>query len=272
MTITHHPDVEQRSDEWHELRRGIVTASTIKHLVTQRKLSAIDYACPSCGAAPNDPCCGKRQPFAPIKTLHPERAAHAKSQASVTILETASNDGSRALTATLTAERITGWIEEYPISADMWRGVTEEPHAREAYAKHYAPVQECGFITRDDWGFRIGYSPDGLVGDDGLIEIKSRRPKVHLETVLADAVPPDVVPQLQCGLLVSGRKWIDYVSFSGGMPLWTKRVMPDRNWFDAIITATRQFEANAAEMMRLFDEATVGLPPTERVLEQEIMI
>jgi hypothetical protein len=43
--------------------------------------------------------------------------------------------------------------------------------------------------------------------------------------------------QLQCGLLVSGRKWIDYVSYCGGMPLYVKRVEPDERWFDAIVEA-----------------------------------
>ncbi len=271
MTVIVHPSVEQRSDEWYELRRGIVTASAVRQLVTARKLSAIDYQCPDCGAAANDPCTGKRKPFAPIKTLHPERAKYAKAQPNSSVVEAASNDDSRDLTALLAAERITGWVEETPISDAMWRGIEDEPRAREAYALNYAPVTEVGFITNDTWGPRIGYSPDGLVGDDGLIEIKSRTPKRHVQTVLSGAVPPEVMPQLQCGLLVSGRSWIDYISFCGGMPLWPKRVWPDRRWFDAIITATRQFEANATEMIRLYHEETAGLPMTERA-PQEIVI
>jgi hypothetical protein len=82
-------------------------------------------------------------------------------------------------------------------------------------------------MVRDDWGFSLGYSPDGLVGDDGLIEVKCRRQKKHLQTILADEVPPENMAQLQCGLLVSGREWIDYVSYCGGMPMYVKRVYPD---------------------------------------------
>ena len=52
-------------------------------------------------------------------------------------------------------------------------------------------MTEAGFIIRSDWGFSIGYSPDGLVGDDGLIEVKSRRAKRHLTTILDDEIPAE---------------------------------------------------------------------------------
>lgn len=262
MTLHTLDKIEQRSDAWYEQRRGIVTASTIGNLIATRKLSAIDYTCPECGARPNDPCLGKRTPT-PIKTLHPERAAVARSHASVTVIEPASNDKSRWLTELLVAERITGRVEPTPISDAMWRGIEGEPFARDAYAKHYAPVYEVGFLVRDDWRFRIGCSPDGLVGSDGAIEIKTRSPKVQVRTVLADTVPAEVMPQLQCALLVSGRKWIDYVSFSPGMALWVKRVTPDPVWQTALVDAVRAFERNAAEMQRLYAESVAGLPMTE---------
>jgi hypothetical protein len=73
--------------------------------------------------------------------------------------------------------------------------------------------------------------------------------------------------QLQCALLVSGRDWIDYVSYCGGMALWVKRVFPQQKWFDAIVGAVRAMEENAAEMMRLYGEAVEGLPLTERERE-----
>jgi hypothetical protein len=179
-------------------------------------------------------------------------------------IKPAANADSRALTAQLVAERITGWSEQPYVSHDMLRGSRDEPVARGVYAEHYAPVAEVGFMVRDDWGFRIGYSPDGLVGDDGLIEIKSRRPKEHLATILADAVPPENMAQIQCGLLVSGRLWCDYVSYCGGMPMWTKRIEPDPRWSDAILAAVEAFEAAAAEMVAIYSERTTGLPATER--------
>lgn len=179
-------------------------------------------------------------------------------------LKVAANDTSRALALLLVAERITGWVDPVYVGGDMIRGTLDEPVARDWYSEHYAPVSEVGFIVRDDWGFSIGYSPDGLVGDDGLIEVKSRRAKKHLATILADEVPAENVAQIQCGLLVSGRSWCDYVSWCGGMPMWTKRVFPDPAWQDAIVEAVRAFEATAAEMVATYTERTAGLPVTER--------
>jgi predicted phage-related endonuclease len=120
-------------------------------------------------------------------------------------------------------------------------------------------------MVRSDWGFPIGYSPDGLVGDDGLIEIKSRKQKIQLATILADEVPLENLAQIQCGLLVSGRKWLDYVSYCGGMPLYTKRVHPDARWREAIIEAVAAAEDEAATQIGAYLHAAVGLPPTERI-------
>lgn len=267
--LTVYPDLLQGSDEWHDQRRGIVTASTVGDLITTRKLSAIDYTCPACGAGVNESCRSKVKAGAAIKTLHTERADVARrSSNSNIVFETAHNDTSRSLTALLVAERITGWTDPTFMSDDMFRGIDDEPRARDKYSEHYAPVHEAGFMVREQDGVRIGYSPDGLVDGDGLIEIKSRRPKIHVAHVLSGQPPAEVMPQLQCGLLVSGRKWIDYISYAGGMHLWVKRIYPDRRWFDAILTAVHAFEANAAEMIRLYNEATHGLPTTERVLTE----
>lgn len=180
-------------------------------------------------------------------------------------LKTASNDESRGLTALLVAERITGHTESTYTSDDMWRGILCEPIARAAYSKHHAPATELGFMrrTEDDWA--LGFSPDGLVGDDGLIEIKAPRAKAHIRTILADEVPAMYIPQCQAGLLVSGRQWLDYVSFHGGLPLFTKRVYPDPRWFDAIEAACRQFEETAAQMVTDYETRVAGLPSTERV-------
>lgn len=175
------------------------------------------------------------------------------------------NDYSRALAVTLTAERITGHVEPIHENSDMLRGTLDEPFARDAYAEHFAPVDEVGFMVRDDWGFRIGYSPDGLVGDNGLIEIKSRRQKKHLATILADEVPLENMAQCQAGLLVSGREWLDYVSFCSGMPLYVKRVEPDPKWFAAILDAVAAFEEASSDMVSRYTNATKNLPATERI-------
>jgi hypothetical protein len=78
--------------------------------------------------------------------------------------------------------------------------------------------------------------------------------------------------QLQAGLLVSGRQWIDFLSYCGGMPMWVHRVFPDQRWFDAIVTAVIQFEETAAEMVAAYQSATEGLPATERMVEMELSL
>lgn len=184
----------------------------------------------------------------------------------------AANDTSRDLLRLLVAERITGWTDPQYVSDDMLRGTLDEPVARDLYAQHYAPVTEVGFIIRDDWGFEIGYSPDGLVGDDGLIEIKSRRSKAQLATILADAVPAENVAQIQCGLMVTGRAWCDYVSYTAGMPLYVKRVLPDPAWHDAILAAVTAFEDAATAMTTTYRERVQGMPATERGLYEEMRL
>jgi hypothetical protein len=180
-------------------------------------------------------------------------------------IKVASNDESRGLIDTLAAERITGYVEETYTNSDMWRGIESEPYARDLYSQHYAPAVECGFMVRDLGGFVLGLSPDGLVGDDGLIEIKSPRQKTHLATVLADAVPLGYMAQCQAALLVSGREWLDFVSYCGGMPLWVRRVLPDPRWHAAIYEAVMQAEHAIEESVALFAEATAGLPATKRI-------
>lgn len=272
MTLVTHPDLLQGTDAWFDQRRGIVTASVVGQLISMRRLAAGDYDCPDCEAPALEPCRSKTKKGAVIKTFHSERADVARQSDSPVVIEVARNDTSQGLTMLLAAERITGWTEPTYISDDMLRGIDDEPKARDKYGEHYAPVTECGFMTEDRWGFRIGYSPDGLVGSDGLIEVKSRRAKVQLATILADAVPIENMAQCQAGLLVSGRKWLDYVSFSGGMPLYVKRVFPQQKWFDAIVDAVDIFEQNAAAMISTYSKSIAGLHPTERTIELEMRI
>lgn len=188
-------------------------------------------------------------------------------------LKVAANPASRALAALLVAERITGFTDPTYVSDDMERGWEDEPRAIAKYSEDRdIEVQEMGFMVREeDWG-RLGYSPDGLVLDTGLLEVKSRRPKKHLATILADDVPAENIAQIQAGLFVTGREWCDYISYCGGMPLWTKRVYPDPTWHKALPEAVRAFEAAALEMTSNYLDAVVGLPMTERVIEMDMVI
>lgn len=188
-------------------------------------------------------------------------------------LKPAGNPASRSLTNTLVAERISGWTETTFVSNEMFRGVMDEPRARDLYSEHFAPVTEVGFMVREFDGYKIGFSPDGLVGEDGLIEVKSRAPKKHVETVIADDVPLENMAQLQAGLLVSGRAWVDYISYCGGLPMYVKRVEPDERWFHAIHDVASMFESTARAMVAVFEKRVAGLPTTERIdLLQEARI
>ena len=190
-------------------------------------------------------------------------------------LKVASNDKERQHLYELLAQRITGYVEPHYVSDDMLRGREEEIHARAVYAETYAPVQEVGFITNDQWGFTIGYSPDGLVGQDGLIECKSRRAKYQMQTIIEGVVPDDYALQLQTGLLVSGRKWIDFVSYCGGLPMVTMRVYPDEKIQSAIIEAATAFEARLAERLAQYEgvlKSGARLVETERKIVQEMFV
>jgi hypothetical protein len=263
-SVTEFPDVTQGTPEWDALRRGVVTASIVGQLITVGAPDATTVECPTCEAQVGGPCLSRaRKEPTPVKTIHEARTALAADQPPT--YSPATGDVSRGLAAVLVAERITGHTDPTWQSNDMLRGQIEEPIARDLYSRHFAEARETGFMVRDEWGFKIGWSPDGLVGDDGAIEIKSRRQKKHLQTMLADEVPPENIAQVQCALLVSGRAWIDYVSYCGGMPLWVKRVEPDQRWHDAIVAAVGAFEDAAVQMEADFYRAAKELPATERI-------
>lgn len=191
-------------------------------------------------------------------------------------LKVASNDKERAHLWELLAQRITRYVEPHYISDDMLRGQADEIEARALYAQHYAPVEEVGFVTREFTTsaarFTIGYSPDGLVGGDGLIECKSRRQKYQVETIAAHAIPAEYWLQVQTGLMVTGRAWLDFVSYSGGLPMVVIRAFPDERTIEAIIAAAEAFELRLAEARQRYEDqvASRRLIATERRVEEEM--
>lgn len=130
--------------------------------------------------------------------------------------------------AELVAERLTGKSAEGFTSPSMKWGTEAEPLARAAYeAETGFLVVETGMVPHP----RIpmaGASPDGLVGADGLLEIKCPETKAHIATILSGAVPSQYVPQMQWQMACTDRQWVDFVSFDPRMPadmqLYIKRV------------------------------------------------
>jgi len=133
--------------------------------------------------------------------------------------------------AELICERLTGVPTEGFVSGAMQHGIATEPMAREAYEGALGElVIETGFVPH----FAIpmaGASPDGLVGDSGLVEIKCPITATHIETLLGQSPPGKYVTQMQWQMACTGRKWCDFVSFDPRMPdemkLFIKRVDRD---------------------------------------------
>lgn len=186
----------------------------------------------------------------------------------------ADNDTSRGHVFELAAQRITKHVEPHFVNDDMLRGIDDEPYARDEYAKAYGPVKEVGFITNDRFGYTLGFSPDGLVGSSGIIEIKSRRAKHHLETIVSQQVPNEHMAQIQTGLLVSEREWCDYVSYCGGLPMVTIRVPVYPQMQQAIIEAAKQFHLRLDDWTIAYQNRLsnpeLRLVPTERRIMEEM--
>ncbi|HCK83142.1 MAG TPA: YqaJ-like viral recombinase [Hyphomonadaceae bacterium] len=162
-------------------------------------------------------------------------------------LKIASNEKERKHLYELLAQRMTRHVEPSFIGEDMLRGYDDEITARDLYHKHCAPVREVGFITNNKWGFTLGYSPDGLIGEDGQIEIKSRKQKLHVQTIIEDVaaggIPAEHALQVQTGLLVTERAWCDFISYSNGLPMAIVRAVPIPEVQERILAAAAEFEA-----------------------------
>lgn len=133
--------------------------------------------------------------------------------------------------AELICERLTGAAAERYTNAAMAWGTEHEPEARELYEfQTDAEVTQVGFAPHPRIAM-TGASPDGLVGDDGMVEIKCPNTATHLETLEGQAVPAKYVTQMLWQMACTGRAWCDFVSFDPRLPahmrLFVKRVHRD---------------------------------------------
>jgi hypothetical protein len=152
----------------------------------------------------------------------------------------------------LAGEIITGEPMDSYSNAHMERGKVMEAEARDLYAfqQFVEPVQ-IGFIRSG----QKGCSPDSLVGDAGMCEVKTKLPHLQIEVLEAGKLPPEHVAQCQGALWVAEREWIDFVSYWPKMPLFVKRAYRDEAYIKALSEAIDVFNdelATLVERVRAF--------------------
>ena len=139
--------------------------------------------------------------------------------------------------AELIAERLSGARSEGFTNAAMQWGTDKEPDARAAYSfMRDVDVAEVGFIDHPTIAM-TGASPDGLVGDDGMVEFKCPNTATHLETLLGGVVPAKYFSQMQWQMACADRQWCDFASYDPRLPepmrLFIQRVPRDADWLRA---------------------------------------
>lgn len=160
--------------------------------------------------------------------------------------------------AQLVAERLTGTVAESYTNAAMQWGTEKEPEARAAYEwETDATVVEVGFVAHPTIAMS-GASPDGLVGGDGLVEIKAPNTATHIETLLGGTVPAKYVTQMQWQMACTGRRWCDFVSYDPRLPdemrLFVQRVERDDTRIAELEEEVSAFLAEVDETVRRLRE------------------
>jgi hypothetical protein len=154
---------------------------------------------------------------------------------------------------TLIGERMTGQpSEELYVNRHMQRGKALEPEARRLYcfARDVEP-ELVGFIRNGE----KGCSPDSLVGQNGMVEIKTRLPHLQIELLLDKRVPAEHECQLQGSLWVAEREWIDFVSYWPGLEPYIERVYRDEVKIKSIELGVEMFNNEMAEVMAKLEAA-----------------
>lgn len=165
--------------------------------------------------------------------------------------------------AQLIAERLTGTVaESFTSTATQW-GTDTEPEARVAYEFYgNVEVEQTGFVPHPTIG-NSGASPDGLVGADGLVEIKCPNTATHIDTLLGQKVPAKYETQMAWQMACTGRKWCDFVSYDPRLPesmrMFVRRVHRD----DAriaeleamVVEFLRELDAKVSELRKLYEPA-----------------
>jgi hypothetical protein len=150
----------------------------------------------------------------------------------------------------LAGERLTGQPMETYSNGAMERGKAMEAEARDYYAfmKDCDPVQ-VGFVRNGDGDNLYGCSPDALVGDDGLLEIKTAKPDVLIEWIERGTLPPEHRSQVQGQMWGCEREWCDFIGYWPRMPKFIIHVERDGSYIDKLATAVAEFNAELSELV-----------------------
>ena len=151
--------------------------------------------------------------------------------------------------AELVCERLTGKSGDYFQNAAMVWGTETEPMARSAYEAHSGNlVTETGLVLHASIT-NAAASPDGMIDEDGLVEIKCPNTSTHIDTLLDEKVPSKYVTQIMWQMACTGRQWCDFVSYDPRMPehmhIFVKRIERDDN---IIVELEREVEKFLSEL------------------------
>lgn len=160
--------------------------------------------------------------------------------------------------AELLCERLTGSVGESYKSVAMEWGIATEPQAIAAYeAIGGVLVEKVGFVPHSSIDMS-GASPDGLIGDDGLLEVKCPLTTTHVETLLSGAIPQKYVTQMQWQMACTGRAWCDFVSFDPRIPthmqLFVSRLSRDDDTIKMLEGEVTKFLTELEEQIQKLNE------------------
>jgi putative phage-type endonuclease len=152
------------------------------------------------------------------------------------------------------AEMLTGHRKENYTNPAMEWGTQTEPQARAHYEfMRDVDVAQAGFVTNDKYP-GAGISPDGMVGYDGLIEIKCPNTTTHLDYIIRQSMPAKYKPQVQGQLWITERQWCDFVSFDPrvmdpDLQMFVVRVHRDDEYISGLAKSVADFKSELDEML-----------------------
>lgn len=161
----------------------------------------------------------------------------------------------------LVTERLTNKVTNIFVNQAMQHGIDYEDEARNGYIFKYGDVEEVGFIDHPEINMS-GASPDGLVGDDGMIEIKCKQPQNHAETLLTHDIPINHQYQMSWQMACSGRKWVDYVCYCPSFPkelsLFVKRFERNEEQIKLLEESVTKFLTEVDDTVKFIKENNNG--------------